>query len=334
MLTWISKNNGLVMKTSTLVYNNYLNTKGSYRRFWSVLRKLLIKILHDPSCTLTLHGKPLHLPLSHALPIYLKQYQFYDRLPGRISEYMHDKYGFIKCIDVGANIGDTIAAFYKDEKDRFLAIEANKKYWEYLLVNWGSNANIKTQFCLCTSESGTNTFNILEKAGTAAAVYSERGSEIETRSLDDLVASNPSFADFNILKIDTDGYDFEVIEGAKNIISNRLPIILFECDSFSNSNYINDCLKILKLFEDCGYNQFLLYDNFGHLMGKYSLADSYCFRNLLFFQLTSSFYYFDILIMKDDDIIPFLDLEITYFIDKMSDKSLQQIAKAAAELYQ
>jgi hypothetical protein len=60
-------------------------------------------------------------------------------------------------------------------------------------------------------------------------------------------------------------------------------------------------------------------------MGKYLLNDLQGFKNLLFYQLTSNFYYFDILLMKDEDIVPFSSSEITYFINEIPNKSLQCI---------
>src|SRR5262249_24598018 len=124
------------MSISNLVYKKYCNTKGIERRFWAVSRKFLIKLLRDPPCKLDIHGKGLHLPLSHELPAYLADHKFYDRLPGRLSEYVYEKYRTIKCVDVGANIGDSVAAFYKHKDDKFLAIEATPKFYKYLLANW------------------------------------------------------------------------------------------------------------------------------------------------------------------------------------------------------
>jgi hypothetical protein len=67
-------------------------------------------------------------------------------------------------------------------------------------------------------------------------------------------------------------------------------------------------------------------------MGKYTLSNLSQFRNLLFYQLTSSFHYFDILIMRDEDLVEFYKNEINYFVGEMSNKSLQQTAIAAAAL--
>lgn len=320
------------MEIATFVYKKVLNSRGTRRRIWQASRLILTKFLHDPTCLLPIHGRLLKLPLSHALPAYLMANEHYDRLPGRISEYLHQTQGNVRCIDVGANIGDSIAAFYKNDKDTFLAIEPNPSSYKYLVANWSWNKNVKTINIICSSENTSESFAILEKNGTASILQAKNGATRTRQQLDTIVNDFPEYNNSNILKIDTDGHDFEVIEGAEKLISGNQPAVLFECDAFANDNYIEDCLKVLKLFISSGYNFFLLYDNFGYLMGKYPLSDLSAIRSLLFFQLTSPFYYFDILVMQDVDISCFYRTEVDYFVDKMPNKSLQRTAKVAAEL--
>ncbi len=319
------------MKIASIIYKQYLKSKGIRRTAWSFIRNALIKRLSDPTCSLLIHGRYLKLPLSHLLPIYLNQFPFYDRLPQRISEYIHQKQGHLNCIDVGANIGDTIASFYKEDTDTFLAIEPNPKFNKLLTENWGWNKNVAVVSDICSSDSDEGTFVIQEKNGTASILQKENGIKMIRRTLDEIVDNHPFATNANVLKIDTDGNDFEVIEGSNRLLQRNLPVVLFECDVFENTNYVEDCLRTLKLLKQSGYNYFLLYDNFGYLMGKYSLSDLSPFRNLLFFQLTSNFYYFDILIMKNEDIFQFFKEEIDYFAGKMPNKSLQRAAILAAD---
>jgi FkbM family methyltransferase len=320
------------MEIATLVYRQYLASRGIKKRAWSFIRKGLIKLLNDPTCSLPIHGRCLKLPLSHSLPGFLRQFPFYDRLPQRISEYIHLKQGYLNCIDVGANIGDTIASFYKEDTDTFLAIEPNPKFNKLLAENWGWNKNITVVSDVCSSSSNEGTFLIQEKNGTASILQTENGIKMRKATLDEIVKNHPLATNVNVLKIDTDGNDFEVIEGSKKLLARNLPAVLFECYVFENTNYVEDCIRSLEIFKQSGYGNFLLYTNFGNLMGRYSLSDLSPFRNLLFFQLTSDFYYFDILIMKNEDISEFYQAEIDYFADKMPNKSLERTDIAAIKL--
>lgn len=316
------------MRLSTFIYEQMLSSSGLSKRLWNLSRKLLVKLMHDPACSLNIHDRILQLPLSHSLPIYLKRQPFYDSLLGRLSEYIFNKDGFLKCVDVGANIGDSIAALYKHDNDTFLTIEPNPKFNRYLNENWGREDNVTILNFICSSSSKTGTYEIKENSGSASIVSIESGMKMQTKSLDDIVDENTEFSDLNLLKTDTDGHDFEVIAGAKKVISQNLPTILLECDAFSNATYVEDCLETLSFLKNVGYVSFLLYDNYGYLMGKHCLNNLSHFKGLLLYQLVSKFCYFDILLMKEEDIVIFLNSEHSHFVDEIPNKAIQRMAMA------
>lgn len=312
------------MRIATFIYQKLLISKGYQKKIWGLVRKGLITLFNDPTCTLTVHGRALKFPLSHALPIYYSENRYYDRLPKRISEYVHRRDGFLSCIDVGANIGDSIASFYQNDKDLFLAIEPNPRFHKFLVSNWGWNSNITPLSVICGSTGGIGTFELRERNGTTMIRQANGGDSILRQSLDDLVKQNPVFMGTNVIKIDTDGHDFDVIAGAKKLIGTNRPIVLFECDVFRNINYVENCLGALGYFASSGYGHFLLYDNLGNYFGDYSLSDLQPFKNLLFYQLTGNQCYFDILIMQGDDLASFRQLEIDYFVSTILNKSLER----------
>lgn len=319
------------MKIATLIFKNYLETRGLKKIFWSLARNIVIRLLNDPLCSLHIHGRLLTLPLSHMLPFYLREYRFYDRLPGRISDFIHQAHGRLCGVDVGANIGDTIASFYKQESDTFLAIEPNPKFYRLLVDNWKHNSNVSVISAVCSATSEDGSFVINESNGTASIHQTDKGIKLTRSSLDDILKDYPLSRNVNVLKIDTDGHDFEVIEGSRALLSRNLPAILFECDPFGNTKFVEDCVRALTTIKQCGYSYFLLYSNFGNLIGLYRLSDLSPFLKLLFYQLTSEFYYFDILVMKDEEIFQFYKSEIDYFIEMMPDKTLQRTALTAAQ---
>lgn len=309
------------MRLSTFIYERVLNTSGLSRQLWNLSRRVLVKLFNDPPISMSIHGTILQMPLSHALPIYLKDYPFYDRLPGRLTEYLYDKDGFLKCIDVGANIGDSIAGLYRHSKDTFLAIEPNPKFNRYLRKNWGDEKNVTILDFLCFSSSKHGTYMVKEMYGTASFYDSAHGIQIQSKSLDDIVAEIPTFSDPNLIKVDTDGHDFEVIAGAKSVIATNLPAVIFELDVFANVTYLEDCMNTLSFFNNMGYRNFLLYDNFGNFMGTHQMDSLSHLKDLLFYQLMRKYYYFDILIMKEEDIENFLTLEHAHFVDMMLNKT-------------
>lgn len=289
---------------------------------------MLVTLSHDPPCVMRVHGRQLLMPLSHPLPGYLLANPFYDSLPKRLAGYFGSRVDGLKCIDVGANIGDTIAAMFQ-ETGRYLAIEPSRKYSHYLRDNWGRAPNVTVLETVCSSSTLMRAFHLTEKSGTASVVFSDGAPVAAAKTLDDITAAFPEFSQPNVIKIDTDGHDFEVISGAKAVIARCRPAVLFECDAFGSPTYIEDCLQTLALFRTAGYRSFLLYDNFGYLMGKHELDDLSHFKDLLLYQLTSHFYYFDILVMQEEDIERFLPNEQAVFASAVKDPRLSKTANAA-----
>ena len=68
---------------ATRLYSRCLATRGLRRKVWFCIRAVAVRLLGDPACAMTVHGRTLRMPLSHILPDYLARYRFYDRLPRR-----------------------------------------------------------------------------------------------------------------------------------------------------------------------------------------------------------------------------------------------------------
>jgi Methyltransferase FkbM domain len=141
------------------------------------------------------------------------------------------------------------------------------------------------------------------------------------RPLDGIMADYPFAMNANILKIDTDGHDLDVLAGAKNLIARNLPAIIFECEPW-DSQYIDACLRTLRLLKESGYACFLLYSNYGELLGRYSLSDLSSFRHQLMLQQSYYYHDYDILLMRDDDVHAFYEAEGEYFEGKLETNRL------------
>jgi FkbM family methyltransferase len=56
--------------------------------------------------------------------------------------------------------------------------------------------------------------------------------EFEKKTIDSIVFENKKHGDFNLLKIDIDGHDFEVLSGAKEFISSSKPFVFLKLMHF------------------------------------------------------------------------------------------------------
>jgi FkbM family methyltransferase len=280
------------------------------------------------------------MPLSHSLPIYLKEFPFYDRLPGRLAKFIRAKLGPIKCVDVGANVGDTIAAFKEPfalekpvDADFFLAIEPNPRFAKCLWSNWGGDKSVVILPCICSSSEGNTSARISEANGTATINLTgkEAGGRADgftKRMIDSIVKEYDEHGEFNLLKIDTDGHDFEVLGGAREFVAGSMPFLYFEVDAFSNPNFVEECLSTLEFLRTAGYRRVFIYDNFGSPLGLFETDDDVSVKRLLFYKMSKTDYYFDFLLMKEHFVDEFYKLEIDYFIGALKNAELHGSLKA------
>lgn len=304
---------------------------GLFKNFWLVVRKLILKMYPSASCRMQVHGLDMILPLNHALPGYLADLQFYDRLPARLSKYIGDKCSVVNCIDVGANVGDSIAAFkygrQNNSNDFYIAVEPNSYYAKYLNLNFSEQGVISLPL-LCSNSEGTGFVNFKELNGTASSSFNdcplETGDEtIKMTTIDSIVGFYGDGRNFNLLKTDTDGHDFDVISGAKNFIQKSLPFVLLEVDSFSDHQFLVNVRTTLNLFLKSGYSRLFVYDNQGYFLGLYEIVDAKSLERLLFYKLSKKFYYFDFLLMADEYVDEFLSSEREFYVGIAPELSLQ-----------
>ena len=314
------------MKFLEIITKYHAKSAGVRKYFWRLIRKLLIYFLNDPDTFFLFDNKKLKIPLSHAAPEYLNIFKFYDRLPSRMSNFFVKQNIDIICIDIGANIGDSIAYFdfHKKKSSRFLAIEPNTKFFDYLKYNWGSDERVSSLKIACSSENRTINASFDEKNGTANIDKNSHGEEIKETSLDTLISENIIFKKTNIIKIDTDGFDFDVIKGASRIIANNKPMVLFELFTINNKKYSEELKNIINLFKGNGYSSTLIYDNLGNFMGKYDLNNIFSIYKLIFYQLTRNYFFcYDFLMISDDDFNRFYSSEMDFFIENSNDSVLR-----------
>lgn len=309
------------------IYKKANQSTGFFKYFWLALRRLILKFYPSASCSMKVHGINMILPFNHALPGYLFDLQFYDRLPARLSKFIGDKCGVVNCIDVGANIGDSIAAFKYGRQnysnDFYIAVEPNSYYSKYLNLNFCERGVISLPL-LCSNSEGTGFASFKELNGTASSSFNDRPLDVSDKkvkitTVDRIVEFYANDRRFNLLKTDTDGHDFDVVLGAKNFIQEYSPFVLLEVDSFSDKQFLVNVRKTLDLFAKSGYSKLFVYDNQGYFLGLYEIGDAQSLDKLLFYKLSKKFYYFDFLLMTDDYVDEFLSSERGFYASSTSE---------------
>src|SRR2546428_597296 len=95
------------------------------------LRRLISRIF-DPLVRHDIFGQTIRLPWSHNLPNFRRQYPQYSSNVARIAKAIAQKYPDLTIIDIGSNVGDTVAFIRSATMAPILCIEADPRFFELL----------------------------------------------------------------------------------------------------------------------------------------------------------------------------------------------------------
>lgn len=153
-----------------------------------------------------------------------------------LSEYP-EKNGL--CIDVGGHIGTTSLP-YSRLFQQVQAYEPNKKNYEYFLenieLNHCSNIKVKNKGAY---NKNTSCVVIPHEGGNSGCYYVKE--DLENPEAIPLVCLDDEFRDTTIpidfLKIDTEGSEFYVLSGARDILQRWKPLVQIETNGLSLKHY-------------------------------------------------------------------------------------------------
>jgi len=168
-------------------------------------------------------------------------------------------------IDIGANNG-LYTLMLANAADRIIAFEANPSLAETLRSV--SPANVRVENCAISNTPGSLNLKIPRIAGvqnTGMATVS-RSNTFETQSVDSIdeisVQAIPlddyirdkKVHDVSFMKIDVEGFEKEVLDGAMQTIRSKQPILLIETELRHKA----DVIGLFKALEDLGYSALIV----------------------------------------------------------------------------
>lgn len=268
---------------------------------------------------------------SHMLDKYQAQYPLYDKFLPYFCSFFR---GLI--VDIGANIGDTsIAIFDQNDKCFLVGVEPVEDFFNDCIENIRIN-NLNSRFLgIQKFVSNTKGSFVIEKDKTAStgSMYTNDSNITEDNAISfanlmDLIPSDIS-QNFDVLKIDTDGFDWDIINAFSDMNDTdfcRPKFIFFEMQTFKNNDAsktlqrteINiEYMNSLKKLQQKGYTNFSLFDNFGTYVlttdsiNDISTLNEYVIRSQVK-NAHSSIFYFDVLAYNNDE-LDFVNNKISKF---------------------
>ena len=217
------------------------------------------------------NGNLLQFNDENLIPVYQAQHKLYDRFLPHLATYLE---GTI--VDVGANCGALAVAMGSTNPGlEFVCIEPDEVHLQHLEKNIVFIDN---------------------------KVHIEKGKIGKEFLLLDKVLENFGVTDIGLLKVDVDGYDWDVID---TYSFDQKPPIYIEEDPKEDWHYAK-YFDMNKKLKDLGYNNIWMFDNFGCLIGftkdwdMVNTLNSYVNR-LKQGKSNMTMWYMDLLISQDVD---------------------------------
>jgi FkbM family methyltransferase len=263
-------------------------------RIYSKLRPKPVQ--NDAPVRYKIGNYEIEIPPNHNLPKFQKSWKLYDRfLPVLARHISSDKI----IIDVGANVGDTAIALLAECRNPLVCIEPSDVFYGFLQKNLKSVPAFAPRITLIQKLVGTGAISgTLEhtQGGSAKLKLESEKSSNEVVPLDRLI---DTISDVGLIKVDTDGYDFDVLRSGAKIISASKPVLYWEnimWEEFQFRGYE----ELYRLLEQNAYNRIYIFDNFGNLMSQESNFETLKNINSYLASIeksgcTRTFYYTDIL---------------------------------------
>jgi FkbM family methyltransferase len=208
------------------------------------------------------------------IPIAFTQNQQYDKQTLNIIRKVCNAGS--NCIDVGAHKGEVLDQILKfSPKGTHFAFEPIPTLYNDLVTKYSSKPNCKIFDIALSNSKGTSTFNYVisnpSYSGLIKRKYDRSNEEdtqitVKTDLMDDII---PAGTKITLIKIDVEGGELLVLEGAKRILTENKPVVIFEHGLGASDFYNSTPEKVHSLLSGCGLKVSRLKD---WLYGKPSLS--------------------------------------------------------------
>ena len=259
-----------------------------------------------------LDGFSIKLNDEHMLPVYQHQLPMYDRFVpflGMLANMSADGSGQSLILDIGANVGDTVAGFIKHTNARAICVEPTEEFFNLCKENVaGFGEQYSKRITLVQAYISSN----MEKSyaskvskGTASMMESNSGGA-PTYTIPYLMKKlGEPLERLSVVKVDTDGYDAKCISSFEETLKKISPILYWE-NQIENDEQLINYIQLVDYLYSCGYRAFYVFDNFGNYICKVDADGMKNFNDYLAHILhgasARTFFYVDVLAAKPNRI--------------------------------
>lgn len=290
----------------TLIYNLALHTRHKNGKISRKIKREYTRVSSsaskDKGVITKIGHTAFYCPFSHKMLFYQKEFPLYDRQLSRLCHWLSSTLKReIGIIDVGANVGDTVRnigiknAFY-------LCIEGDHRFAKYIKPNLKGYHYALEEIFLCDDESQSMKYSIQSANGTGHLSNDNMaGEQVNSITLDNLLGEKYQDKQFDLLKIDTDGFDFKVIRGGYKYLKEKTPLLFFEWDKAYCKEQGEDPISIFPILDNINYTKCILFDNFGNYFNIVDTRDTDQLRKHIEHTIGDGLpFYYDVLAIPQD----------------------------------
>ncbi|WP_430406163.1 FkbM family methyltransferase [Fluviicola sp.] len=187
-------------------------------------------------------------------------------------------------VDIGANIGQS-ALYYRDlfPESTIYCYEPIPAIYEQLKHLTGNDPAIHPfQYGVGATKGELQIVLLEDQLSQQHSFHKVAGDSDKTISVPittiDEIVENNKLETIDLLKIDTEGFEIEVIEGAtKSISSNKIKAVYLEVGLSSKNEHNTPFIKVLDALEKVGFTFYGLYE-----ISHIGIQSNYHYGNVLF----------------------------------------------------
>lgn len=167
--------------------------------------------------------------------------------------------------EVGSNIGASLLQMMLAKPQaKYYCFEPSARFSPFLKKNVKVNgwSNVQVEEVLVSSKIETKTlFNNASTASVVSADYDSHpfffGQEVTATTLDHYFGDVERL---DMIKVDTDGYDYQVLLGARHLIERLRPVLYFELAGYLLKDAGNTLDELMSYVCDLGYKSYVTFN--------------------------------------------------------------------------
>jgi len=249
-------NNLLVL---TAAARRYEYPRRVWDRFWRTMNRRW-----DGAVTQRVYGRWAVANVGYISPAFARQYPEYNRCLVDVTRAMAALRGrSVVVVDVGAAIGDTLMLLFQRcpyAVSAAVGIDGDEEFFDYLSTNFRGRDQVECLQAVLGCEERTERGLVRTHSGTASAIGDHL---VSATTLDNLAEHSATIASVDVLKVDTDGFDGEVVAGATKLLLGATRAVVFEWSPTQCERADTKPLRAFEVLASLGYEQFVWYRSTG-----------------------------------------------------------------------